>query len=75
MEVEVWMAEIGRGLLAGVAGRGGGEAVEGFRSDTLNDINSGLKVLATGIQIISTILTMFGAGGSTDRWGQQHALT
>merc|ERR550534_3046670 len=37
-----------------------------FRGDTLTDIHSGLQVLATGIQIVSTILTILGAE-NTDR--------
>ena len=43
-----------------------------FRGDTLTDINSGLRVVATGIQIISTILTLLGAE-TTDR-SENHLL-
>ena len=35
--------------------------LEEFRSDTLNDISSGLNVLASGIKVITTILSLFGA--------------
>ena len=36
-------------------------SLEEFRSDTLSDISSGLNVLASGIRVITTILSLFGA--------------
>jgi len=36
-------------------------SLEQFRSDTLNDINSGLNLIASGIKVITTILSLFGA--------------
>ena len=43
-----------------------GDYLEDYRSDTLNDINAGLNVIATGIKVITTILALFGAD-NTDR--------
>ena len=35
--------------------------LEEYRSDTLNDISSGLNMVASGIKVITTILSLFGA--------------
>ena len=43
-----------------------GDYLEEYRSDTLNDINAGLNVIASGIKVITTILALFGAD-TTDR--------
>ena len=32
-----------------------------FRSDALNDINAGLSILASGIKVITSLLSLFGA--------------
>ena len=42
------------------------EKIGEYRSDTLSDINAGLNTIATGINVITTILSLFGAQ-SVDR--------
>ena len=41
-------------------------SLEQYRSDTLSEISLGLNVLASGIKVITTILSLFGAE-SVDR--------
>ena len=36
-------------------------SLEEYRGDTLNDISSGLNMVASGIKMITTILSLFGA--------------
>ena len=36
-------------------------SLEEYRGDTLSDINSGLNMIASGIKVITTILSLFGA--------------
>ena len=36
-------------------------SLEEYRSDTLSDISSGLNMVASGIKMITTILSLFGA--------------
>ena len=38
-----------------------GHSFEEYRGDTLNDISSGLNLVASGIKVITTILSLFGA--------------
>ena len=38
-----------------------GRSLEQYRGDTLSDISSGLNMLASGIKVITTILSLFGA--------------
>ena len=38
-----------------------GHSLEEYRGDTLNDISSGLNLVASGIKVITTILSLFGA--------------
>ena len=38
-----------------------GHSLEEYRGDTLNDISSGLNMVANGIKVITTILSLFGA--------------
>ena len=38
-----------------------GHSLEEYRGDTLNDISSGLNMVASGIKVITTILSLFGA--------------
>ena len=58
-EQEERISSFGRKFSEMVEGRGG--RLEKFRGDTLSDLNSGLSLLASGIKIISTILTLLGA--------------
>ena len=37
-------------------------SLETYRSDALSDISSGLNVVASGIRVITTILSLLGAG-------------
>ena len=37
------------------------EKIGEYRSNTLSDINAGLNTIATGINVITTILSLFGA--------------
>ena len=58
-EQEERISSFGRKFSEMVEGRGG--RLEEFRGDTLSDLNSGLSLLASGIKIVSTILTLLGA--------------
>ena len=37
---------------------------DSYRSDMISDVNAGLGVMATGIRVISAILTVLGATGN-----------
>ena len=37
------------------------ENIGDFRSDTLSDINAGLNTIASGIRVVTSILSLFGA--------------
>ena len=65
-EEEERIASFGRKFSEMVESRGFSESLEEFRGDTISDIHDGLNFLATGIKIVTTILTLFGAE-SVDR--------